>query len=102
MVSCCLWVAGMEEPFQEASSWPAVEAATPEFDDDARQQLITACRQVRPDATDAEIAEFTERKKLFVTTKRNIVRFLLTAVPNSLEGAALLRYRKTKAENTGR
>lgn len=92
----------MEEPFQEASSWPAVEAATPEFDDDARQQLITACRQVRPDATDAEIAEFTERKKLFVTTKRNIVRFLLTAVPNSLEGAALLRYRKTKAENTGR
>ena len=94
---------GMENPFQEASSWPAVEAATPEFDDDARRQLVTACRQVRPDVTDAEIGEFTERKKLFVTTKRkrNIVRFLLTAVPNSLEGEALLRYRKTKAEKYG-
>ncbi len=80
---------------EESSS--AVVAATPEFDDDARRQLVDGCRAVRPDATLDEIAAFTIRKRKQIGHRRdiqNLVGMLITSVPKEMKGSRLDNYRQ--------
>jgi|HubBroStandDraft_4_1064222.scaffolds.fasta_scaffold32631_2 hypothetical protein len=84
---------------KKETSSSAVEEATPDFDDDVRRQLVTACRKVAPDVTDSEIADFTILKRAQLSRRKgisNLVGLLLTAVPKALEGSGLLRYREAK------
>ena len=83
-----------------------LESATPDFDDDARRRLVTACRKLAPDVTLDEIAEFVRRKRAQLSRggKRidNPVGLLLAAAPRSLEGSGLLEYRRQLAEQIRR
>jgi hypothetical protein len=85
---------------KESMSSAFVEA-TPDFDDDARRQLVDACRLVAPDVDDSEIATFTTQKRAQLGRRKgiqNLVGLLLTAVPKAMEGSELLRYREEKAQ----
>jgi hypothetical protein len=89
-----------KELVKASSSFEALVAATPDFDDDARSQLLTSCREAASDTTEAEIAEFTQRKRMQLLAGRkqidNIVGLLLTAVPKCFEGQTLQHYRAEK------
>ncbi len=85
----------------DISSSSALVEATPDFDDDARRQLVDACRTIAPDVAVEEIAVFTTRKRNQLRGHKqvaNMVGLLLTAVPNSLEGSGLQRYREQTSQ----
>jgi hypothetical protein len=87
---------------QEPTSSSELLDSTPDFDDDARQQLVAKCRKLAPDVTQAEIADATRKKRaqLFTGRKRidNPVGLLLEAVPKAITGAGLSQLRAKRAE----
>ena len=88
-----------KEELSSSSSLVTV-AAELQLDDDARRQLVAACRQVAPDVTDDEIADFTHRKLAQLRGRKqidNLVGLMLVAVPRMLAGSDLQRYREGKA-----
>lgn len=90
-----------EETSLEEKSSSSLLEATPDFDDDARLRLITACHQVAADVTEDEIAYFTCQKREQLRGRRQIenpIGMLLKSVPVSLKGSGLQRYRAAKAE----
>ena len=96
-------VTSYRQETDKSSSSAVLVEATPDFDDDARRQLVTACRTIAPDITLQEIATFTNRKRNQLRGHKqigNLVGLLLTAVPNALEGSALERYRQEVALET--
>ena len=69
-------------------------------DDDGIATLVYKCRAAAPDATDEEIAHFVELKAdqaIRMRTVRNLIGFLLTAVPRTLTPAALADLRTHRA-----
>jgi hypothetical protein len=74
-----------------------------EVDDDGIRALVSKCRVTAPDATDEEIAYFAEVKAaqaIRMQNVRNLIGFLLTAVPRCLTPSALADLRARKAKET--
>ena len=69
-------------------------------DDDGIATLVNKCHAAAPDATDEEIAHFVDVKAdqaIRMRTVRNLMGFLLTAVPRGLTPAALADLRDARA-----
>jgi hypothetical protein len=69
-------------------------------DDDGITALVNKCRAVAPDATGEEIAHFVDLKAdqaIRMRSVRNLMGFLLTAVPRALTPAALADLRDCRA-----
>jgi hypothetical protein len=89
----------------ESISSSSLLAATPEFDDDGRHRLVRNCRELRPDATEDEVAHFTRQKRTQLLRGRkdidNLVGLLMTAVPKHFAGPDLDLYRERIEANNG-
>ena len=83
------------EEITSSSSLAAIQDVTRKvgivLDDDAARKLVRRCRAVRPDATECEIARFTELKINQLRKSRSVenwVGMLIAAVPVYFEGEA--------------
>lgn len=71
-------------------------------DDAATDQLIRACRKIRPDAEAEEIAYFVREKLELTRTNRNItnpVGLILATVPQSFSGYSFDTFRQRRQES---
>jgi hypothetical protein len=71
-------------------------------DDAATDQLIRACRKIRPDAEAQEIAYFVREKLELTRTNRNItnpIGLILATVPQSFSGYSFDTFRQRRQES---
>jgi hypothetical protein len=71
-------------------------------DDAATDQLIRACRKIRPDAQAEEIAYFVREKLELTRTNRNItnpIGLILATVPQSFSGYSFDTFRQRRQES---
>jgi hypothetical protein len=71
-------------------------------DDAATDQLIRACRKIRPDAEAEEIAYFVREKLELTRTNRNItnpIGLILATVPQSFSGYSFDTFRQRRQES---